>query len=274
MKKGINISLFALSVATVSITGWNIARAQKSKPTRPVLEQPGSPVSVADPSPSGTRGRELQRRMDASTQLTHLGQVNLAQSNFTAAEGFFRQALNLYPRNAGAAAGLARVLERQGNLAGALAGYRQAFSDSPNHSFYSTFPRDVEAVTRYGLLAEQAGQWREAVQAYEIARERLNPKPMLLLDVEFDPKTPQPAQLRAMLHVVRGLTLDEQGKHEDALSAYTEATRLQPNQPLAQFYLGRGLQKAGRAAEARAAFQKAAQYGHGAVQAEAQKALR
>ncbi|MDQ2686517.1 MAG: tetratricopeptide repeat protein [Armatimonadota bacterium] len=201
----------------------------------------------------------------------------LRRGDYTKAEALYREALSLAgvsPERFEALAGLGKSLERQGKVAEAFAAYQQSFAPPNESASYSTFPADVEALARYGILCETAGQYAEAARVYEQARERLNPKPTLPLDVDFDPKVPQPEQLRAMLHVVRGLTLDAQGIPNEALADYSEAARLQPDQPLAQFYLGRGLQKAGRTAEARAAFQKAAQYGHGAVQAEAQKALR
>lgn len=144
----------------------------------------------------------------------------------------------------------------------------------PSGQFYSNFPSDIEALARYGLLAEQHGQYAEAVRVYEQARQRLNPAPPIALNVHFDPQQPQPASLRAMLNVARGIALDEQGKSQDALAAYAEAARLQPTQAVAQIYLGRSLQKVRRTAEAKTAFVKAAQFGQGNVKAAAEEALR
>ena len=132
-------------------------------------------------------------------------------------------------------------------------------------------------MARYGLLAEQHGQYAEAARVYEQARICLNPAPPVALNVYFDPQAEptaqQSSQLRAMLNVVRGIALDEQGKSSDALAAYAEAAKADPKQPLAQLYLGQALQQAGRKAEAKAAFARATQFGQGDVKAAAEKAL-
>lgn len=228
--------------------------------------QPTSGTAVVRPFNPAAYHREQEY-----SRLVGLGNRFL-KNDPRAAASYFQQALPLSAVPDEATTGLGKAMEKQGKSGEALAAYRRAFG--PTTHSYSNYPADVEALARYGLLSERAGDWDEALKAYEQARERLNPKPILPLDVEFDPKVPQPDQLRAMLHVVRGLTLEEQGKGNEALAAYSEAAHLQPNQPLAQFYLGRGLRRTGRAAEAQTAFQKAARLGTGAVQAEARKALR
>lgn len=154
-----------------------------------------------------------------------------------------------------AAKELGRIYEQQSQPDRAFAAYQQAFN--PTIHSYSDFPNDVEALARYGLRAEQRGQWAEAVRVYEQARERLNPKPSIALNFDpqveptaqhlnFDPQAEptalQLSQLRAMLNVARGIALDEQAKSQDALAAYAEAVRLQPRQAVAQYYLGYGLQ--------------------------------
>lgn len=264
--------LVPLSVLSITVVAFGLCSAQDGKKqdgktqNRNHRPQPIVSSMVIRPFSPEAYHREIEY-----SRLVGLGNRSLASDPRMAAS-YFQKALPLSEVPDEAATGLGKAMEEQGRLAEAFAAYRLAYGPA-KHS-YSTFPADVEALTRYGLLAAQTGQWREAVRVYKQARERLNPKPAVALDVDFNPKAPQPEQLRAMLHVVRGLTLEEQGKGNEALSAYSEAARLQPDQPLAQFYLGRGLQRAGRTAEARAAFQKAARFGNGAVQSAAQKALR
>lgn len=252
---------------------WSGTPTQKSPP-QSMAEQSGAASRAANPEVTDPELVEFGKRQTESFRLARAGQISLSKSEFDAAESDFRQALILYSHNPWALIGSGMILERQGRPAEALAAYRQALGDRPDNGFYSNAPWEGEAMARYGLLAEGAGQWAEAVTAYEKARERLNVHFYPVPDVHFDPAVRQPSQLRAMLYVVQGLCLDAQSKQVEALGAFAEAAHLDPEQPFAQFNLARGLRKAGRAAEARAAFQKAARLGSGAVQAEAQKALR
>lgn len=275
MKVSLLIALGILPTMTLILLA---SQAQERKNKHPVVQATPLMGVTASLGPQTLEQEQRARAiLEASRNLVPRAKQALKRGDYGEAENLFREALPMTqgsPVYLETAVGLASIFEHQGKQAEALSAYHQAFGSTQSQGFYSNFPHDVEALTRYGLLSAQAGQWREAVRVYEQARDRLNPKPDVVLDVNFDSVVPQPEQLCAMLHVVRGLTLEEQGKGNEALAAYSKAASLQPDQPLAQFYLGRGLQKAGRAAEAQAAFQKAARFGHGAVQAEARKALR
>ena len=222
----------------------------------------------------------MQAKLDYSKRLLDEGQQARRAGDLVTATAKFQQCLALHTvLDDLAAKELGRIYERQGNSEKAFKVYQQAFN--PAIHSYSDFPNDVESLARYGLLAEQHGQYAEAARVYEQAYERLGPSPSggvpVALNVHFDPQAEptaqQSSQLRAMLNVVRGVALDEQGKSNDALAAYAEAAKDAPKQPVAQMYLGRSLQKAGRRAEAKAAFAKAAKFGQGNVKAAAQKAL-
>ncbi len=204
--------------------------------------------------------------------LVELGQRLLA-SNPRAAEANFRAATAVDPYQTDAWMGLARASDAQGKPSQALSAYGRVFGSSGS-GVYSTFPSDVEALARYGGLCEDAGQHEAALRACNQASERLNPKPKVPLGIPQDRPVPSP-ELRAMLEVVRGVALDQQGKKGEALGAFNHAAGLQPNDARIQFYHGYGLRKAGRFAEAQAAFQKAARLDtEGTVKAAAAESLR
>ena len=116
-------------------------------------------------------------------------------------------------------------------------------------------------------MCENNGQHNAAVRAYNKATEELNPRRTgVPLNVPAAPQETPAPQLRALALVVRGLAIGEgtdltdlPGRISEALEAFQEAAWEQPNDPRVQYYLGYGLQKAGRMAEAQTAFQKAAQ---------------
>ena len=98
------------------------------------------------------------------------------------------------------------------------------------------------------------------MKVYTQAGDRLNPKP----DVPLGVADLSPQNIRARLDMVRGIALAEakdhsgQNRDKEALQAFQKAAQEQPDDPQVQFYLGSGLRKVGKFAEARAAFQKAA----------------
>ncbi len=196
-----------------------------------------------------------QARLQQYESLVELGQRLLA-SDPQVAEAKFRAATAVDPYQTDAWMGLARASDAQGKPSQALSAYGRVFGSSGS-GVYSTFPSDVEALARYGGLCEDAGQHEAALRACNQASERLNPKPKVPLGVPQDRQVASP-ELRAMLEVVRGVALDQQGKKGEALAAFNHAAGLQPNDARVQFYHGYGLRKAGQFAEAQAAFQKAA----------------
>jgi len=180
----------------------------------------------------------------------------LLTSDPKAAEANFRAATAVDPYETDAWMGLARASDAQGNKSQALSAYGRVFGSSGS-GVYSTFPSDVEALARYGSLCEDVGQHEAALRACNQAAERLNPKPKVPLGIPHD-RPVAPPELRAMLEVVQGIALDQQGKTGTALAAFNHAASLQPSDARVQFYHGYGLRKAGQFAQAQAAFQRAA----------------
>ncbi len=219
-----------------------------------------------------------------SFKLSKLGREALAHSNYTTAESYFRKALALYPRSDEAQTGLAQALGGQGRSDEASVACGSAYTDADALNTYSTFPTDITALARHGLIAEEAGQHREAVKAYNMARQWLGTKltvPLLTVPLtEADPKGPPP-HLGAMLRIVQGVALaeskdqDRKDRSGEALQTFQEAAQQEPNDARVQYYLGYGLQKAGQFAAAQAAYARAARLDTaGTVRAAAEEGAR
>jgi tetratricopeptide (TPR) repeat protein len=198
-------------------------------------------------------------------------------TNPVAAASYYQRATVVDPYPTDAWLGLARAMDAQGKSAQALPAYRQAFNPPSGSGLYSSLPSDVASFARYGTLCEEAGLHEEAIKVYQETGARLNPKP----DVPLEDDVLTPQQLRARLDVVRGIALAEAKEHSgqdrdrEALQAFQKAAQEQPQDPKVQFYLGYGLQKVGKFAEAQAAFGRAAQAdAGGTVRAAADEGLR
>lgn len=209
-------------------------------------------------------------------QLVEQGDRTLA-TNPAEAEGYYRQASSLIAYRPDAWLGLARAMDAQGKSAQALPAYRQAFAPPSGAGLYSNFPADVASYARYGALCAEAGQQEAALKVYKQAGDRLNPKP----DVALDATELSSRQLRARLDVVRGIALAEAKEHSgqdrdaESLQAFQKAAQQQPDDAVVQFYLGYGLRKAGKFAEAQAALERASALDtEGTVKAATEENLR
>lgn len=258
------IVVSATVLAVVFIVGTQTINAKPTQQSQSEAKRLSALASVANSEPTGPGAVELDRKMRVSSNLSALGRKALARSDFAAAEEDFRQALATYPRSDEAKTGLAQALEGQGRSDEASNIYRDAFKGANALSSYSTFPNDIAALARHGIVSEEAGEHQEAVKSYNMARQWLNNKAVVPLNESFDPKGLPTPQLRAMLEVVRGVALmesknqDGQDRSTEALEAFSQAARLQPNDARVQFYHGYGLRKVGKFTQAQAAFQRAA----------------
>ena len=277
-------TLIVLAV-TVLATGCVIrTQTTNAKPTqrpRTGAKNLSALASIADRGPTGPGAVELDREMRASFNLSALGRKAVARSNYAAAERYFRQALALYPRSDEAKTGLAQTLDREGRLDEASTAYGSAYTGSDALSVYSTFPSDIAALARHGLVSEEAGKHQEAVKSYDMARQWFNTKLPVPLTDEFDPKGMPSPRLKAMLRTIQGVALmdsksqDGQDRSGEALEAFQEAAQQEPNDARVQYYLGYGFQKAGQFAAARAAYGRASRLDTaGAVKAAAVEGAR
>jgi Flp pilus assembly protein TadD len=276
--------LLVIIMASILCMGYVAKAHTKARPMRKNAATQKSAAGLAtirDTSLQGPEAVDLERQMHQSSLLCALGRKAFSRSDFAAAEEDFRQALAAYPRSDEAKTGLAQALEGEGRSDEASNAYRDAFKRADALSSYSTFPNDIAALARHGILSEEAGRHQEAVKSYNMARQWLNNKAIVPLNASFDPKGPPTPQLRAMLEVVRGVALmdsknqDGQDRSTEALEAFSQAAALQPNDAHVQFYHGYGLRKAGQFAQAQAAFRRATALDtEGTVKAAAEENLR
>jgi len=219
-----------------------------------------------------------------SLKLSSQGHSALFHKNYALAEKELRQSLALDASggDVNTWGDLGRALDEQGRSEEAYNAYREAY-DSPTRGGSSNFPNDVETLTHYGIMCEDHSQHEAAVRAYNKAAGELNPRQIgVALNVSSDPRKIDAPHLRALLDVMRGLTIGEeknlvggQDRKEEALEAFQEAAQQQPNDARIQYYLGYGYQKAGQFSQAHAAFQKAATLDtQGTVKAAATESLR
>ncbi len=221
------------------------------------------------------RGAALGERIMKGYALVRQGEAALAENDLRGAEAVFREVLSLDRTNAEGWAGLAETLDKQGETSEAIAAYR--ILTNPGPKWGSTLASDPSVLMRYAVLLTRTNQWTEAVQVYEKAAGRLNDgqgAALPSLPTNFSPQMRRPADLMAMAHVGLGMALAKRDKNDDALAAFAQAAKLRPNSPVAQFYHGYGLKAAGRTAEAKSAFARAAANGRGALKASAEKELR
>lgn len=243
MRLGNLIVTISCAVAGAAVLAYGLAQSRHLRPHR------GRSV-VIRPYDADRQARDYQYE-----RLVEQGD-GLRGTDPAAAEALYRQATSVNPKPTDAWMGLARASDAQGKKAQALSAYGRVFGPSGS-GMYSNFPSDVEALARYGTLCEAAGQHDVALRACNYAGSRLNPKPEVPVGVPLD-RPVAPAELHAMLDVVRGIALDQQGRGSESLAAFRQAALFLPNDARVQFYLGDGLRKAGQFTQARTALEKGA----------------
>ncbi len=262
MKINNAIAPILCALISVAIISYCLAQSQHREPHSGATTVRIRPYNAA-----------LQARDQKYDLLVEQGE-KLRAANPAAAEVYYRQATSINSQPTDAWMGLARASDVQGKQSQALSAYQKVFGSLSGASVYSTFPSDVEALARYGTLCEDAGQHDAAVRACNQAGERLNPRPRVQLSVPTDRQVASP-ELHAVLEVVRGIALDQQGMRSESFAAFSRAADLQPNDARVQYYLGYGLQKAGQFAAAQAAYGRASRLDTaGAVKAAAVEGAR
>jgi tetratricopeptide (TPR) repeat protein len=166
---------------------------------------------------------------------------------------------------------LAAALDAQGKSQEALQAYKEIANEGGN---------DPRNLLPYAQLLLKAGDWSGAVSAYNKALPLLDNGDMVRRSSDFAPNVPNPTALAAAIHTALGLQSDWRGYHgtyqemtQQSLVHFQQAAALEPNSPVTNYYVGYGLMRLGRRAEAQAAFKKAAALGQGYVREAAQKEL-
>lgn len=255
--------VLALAFVIVGLRAQREPREQQFRDDRQHVTEPGDPGEQRFPT-NGMHVTEpgdpaLRDRMMKGYALVRKGKAALTENDLQRAESLFREVLALDRTNSEAWAGIAEALEKQGKTSEAIVAYRTLTNPGPKWG--STLVSDPAVLMRYAVLLIRANQWPEAVQVYEKAAGRLNDgqgAALPPLPTNFSPQMRRPADLAAMAHVGLGRAQAKRGRSDAALAEFAQAAKLRPNSAVAQFYYGYGLKAVGRAAEAKAAFTRAA----------------
>lgn len=184
----------------------------------------------------------LERKPNEWEAWSMLG-LALAGRDFKEAETAFRKAIDLRPTSAAPYFELAQMLVTTGQEATALGVLQQGLE---------VFPQDPQLRNASGLALERTGRYSEAEQEWlaalqfnsdfglaraNLGRRRLasgNPAEALLL---LEPVVPELLD-SAEYWLAIGLARQSLGQYEAALSAFTKAQRLRPQDPRLHFNLG------------------------------------
>ena len=216
--------------------------------------------------------------------------IDLHLGNYARAEDEARQAEALDFLAGGPHEVLAAALEAQGKDQEALQAYH----------FLAMGGQTRDLLPYAGLLLK-SGQWAQALAVYNQALPRLpdvgphleativHDGDVIRASSRFSPDVPEPMALATAIHIARGMVYnntpswgDGAYQNTEAMAEYAKALQTAPNNALANYYYGVGLQKLsptervkfGTAQQAKAALQKAVKIGNVNVKAAALKALK
>jgi tetratricopeptide (TPR) repeat protein len=227
--------------------------------------------SGMSPNPDGTSPAALtpqqQNQSNQRQQVDQAAVKALQAGQYDDAAADARQAIAMDASDILGPKVLAQALDAKGDTSGALSAYKAL--------------ADPDDLIPYALLLLRQGNWAEALATYEKALPYIGEGNLLRADNNFSLDTPQPQALEAAIHVARGLTYNigdivtPHAQNDKALTEFQKATALAPDSALANYYVGYGLQRMGRRADAQAAFKKAAalDQSNGDVKAAAEAAL-
>ncbi len=231
-------------------------------------------------------------------EMERSGAEALRNGDFIAAEATFRVLVEEDSLSPEAHYGLGDALAGQGHTADAIAAYRVAIymplnADKSLNDIPLTEPSRGKIIgctnqtvaaswMRCALLLSQTGQGAEAIAIYNQALPRVPDWNHPGMSLAFASDAPALETFQAAAHIALGLCATFSGAgHDEAMSEFDAARRLQPDSPLTNYYYGYGWQhlaakarlNAANAAQAKAAFQQAAAYGEGDVKKAAEQAL-
>lgn len=233
----------------------------------------GSSPSPDDPLPSAAPGtREFTTPLSTSAvepgsdaervaTLYAKARAHSDAGEDTAAVTTYRQLLKIDPRHVRARNNLALLLERRGNVQGALEELEQAIAAEPDnvslllnraavlsaHLRFEQAESDLRRALRFGESAEILTSLGMVVSKGGRAREALDP---LRRAVDLDPSN-------AAAHYYLAEVLNRLDQLPAALVAYEQAANLQPTNWRAFKGVGNVLDRMGRPAEAAVAHRKA-----------------
>ncbi|MBI5198014.1 MAG: tetratricopeptide repeat protein [Nitrospirae bacterium] len=174
--------------------------------------------------------KQVQREGDSQAHYK-IGISYLNEGQIQPAYVEFQKAVELNPRDKNVHYALGFVFDRMERYSDAAMSYRRSLEIDPD------FP---EAHNGLGVVYAELLQWKEAVAEYRAA----------LSNSRY--LTPQ----RAYFNL--GKVYFNQDQFIDALSAFQEAAKIQPDEGLFHFWAGKSHERLGKPKEAIAAFQEAA----------------
>ncbi|MGI4789481.1 MAG: tetratricopeptide repeat protein [Janthinobacterium lividum] len=202
--------------------------------------------------------------------LNDAAQLALNEGDYDGAETNARQALSLMRGDSEAPEILAVALDAQGKTQEALQAYKAL------HDAGAVTPVDE---LPYARLLLETGHWAQAVEAYN-KQLPYSDGDLMQAHSDFSPDVPRSTDMATAIHVGMGQALGWRGYHgtyqertQQAQEQFRQALALEPKSSLANYYVGYGLKRMGRRAEAQAAFKKAAALDNGDVQKAALKEL-
>ncbi len=215
--------------------------------------QQGDPVPITP----GQSSRSIVRLTPAQKALEQeksqlVGDARAAQKAGRYAEAVddASQALELGQDSGLAQEILAYSLNAQGKSQEALEAYKKIVEmNGASARLYELIP--------YAQLLLQSGQWAKAVAVYNQAWPTANTNDSLPpLPGPFSADVPQPKELETVLHIARGLAGSGWGSPapgEEAMTQFSAALKLMPDNPLVNYYYGHGWQKLSPAERAKLA---------------------
>jgi tetratricopeptide (TPR) repeat protein len=247
----------------ISISVVGIAIAQSSQPSGQSMRNlAGSPLVPA--SRERAIGLQIWRLDQAASTAQQAG-------DYADAEADASQSVSLGIASGRGQEILAASLDAQGKTQEALQAYK-VLADEGNVEPFNELP--------YARLLLETGHWKQAVEAYNTQLPYLSNADLVQARGPFSPNVPRPTDLAAAIHIGLGLTTGWRGYHgtyQDSVKQeqqqFQQAAVLEPKSPLANYYVGYGLKRMGRRAEAQAAFQKAVALDNGDIKAAALKEL-
>ncbi len=215
---------------------------------------PGSVIMHFDPAIVAA----MQAKSAEAEAENAKGNNEMDAEDYHQAELYFRRAIAIVPNDHIYLENLAYALIGQGQKRAALQLLHNLFYQK-GKSLVTSGNR-LKPHMIYALLCDEAGNWREAVTAYNLVYPLANDGgSMPKLALVFEVSKPEPMLLAAAIHVCLGLkdffSLSQGNlKSLQALAQYRKALQLEPNWDVANFYYAQILRKLHRTKEAEAAF--------------------
>ncbi len=199
-------------------------------------------------------------------RLIHSADVDMQVHDYPSAVRKYQQLLQEYPFSQFYSYDLAYAFIGVGRKAAALNVLHELFYHNGNTLFTSGLL--MKPYMTYALLEDEAGNWKEAALAYNLAgggpRGKYFNGVWPTVSMNFTPNHPQATLLAAAANVMLGKCswdahLNETGNAalSDALAYMRTATGLEPNWPVGWFYLHLVLKAAGHHHQADVAYHRA-----------------